>query len=314
MLRHEHGVKILLLALVTTLMACAPGADDDFGADSQLHFIENWTQNPRCGFRFAMQPVIKVCVQSQQSQQVIEAQKQYTLKSLTDWLGALRQVNGQVTDRVEFSCDNAQLTMNVQAGSGTATGSPGRINVFASKQLGTHLHEWGHAFACLGDTYVGRQAGKCKPGHQESIMCWGEYGEDRLYADDIEGVQKAFLKSFPYNPPANGGVAQPLGGAAVQELFVGLTESQLTPQMLVAANKDATRVFVCNKTTGLLSCRSNTPGAVMLTKLAASSTTRAIFGTPGALAINSQMNLLITAEDASGNPLVSRGVAFKARQ
>lgn len=301
-------LRISAMVILSLVAACSPRQQVD-ESNSQLHYIEGWSQNPGCGFRLAMQP-LKVCVRGGSSQKVIDEQKNYTLSALKSWLGALRQVNQQVTDQVDFGCDNARLTMNIQAGEGTATGGPGRINIYASKQLGTHLHEWGHAFACLSDTYMGRQAGKCKPGHRESIMCWGEYGEDRLYDDDIEGIQKTFLKVFPFNPGSGGATQPPSGGAAVQELFLALAKAQ-APTLYVSASKGTARVLLC-PTNSNTSCRANTPGVAILNKLTTNAS-RDIFVSTAPVNTNAAASYVATAEDANGQPIVSRRFGFKAR-
>lgn len=312
------GFKSLLnIALASALLvACgAPVEAPKENNQSQLHFIENWPDSAACGFRKAMKP-INVCVSSQASGADTEKQKQYTLRALTEWLGALRQVNGNVTDQVAFNCGADSLKLNVHAGNATATGGPGFINVYPTKQLGTHLHEWGHAFACLGDTYQGRQAGSCKPGHPESIMCWGEYGEDRLYDDDIKGVQKIFLQKFPSAPGTNTATPPVINNSSVVNIFVALSGPQradnAAPQMLVSVPKTATRVFVCDGRI-TTSCRANTAGAVAMTRLAGEKAGRLLFISPFALTNPGLSNFVITAEDGASQPIVSRRMGFKQR-
>lgn len=187
-------------ALALQTVACGPRQGlDSAQSTSQLHYIEGFSGSSSCGFRRAMQP-ISVCVRSQVDAASTDQQKQFTVAALREWLGALQQINSRVTDQVGFGCGGGSLNLNVKAGEGTAMGRPGSIDVYADKELGTHLHEWGHAFACLSDTYEGGKAGQCKPGHQDSIMCWGEFGEDRLYEDDIVGVQRSFSRYFASSP------------------------------------------------------------------------------------------------------------------
>ncbi len=294
---------------LSSLIGCGPSMQPEEQPASQLHFIENWPQSPSCGFRRALDPVVNVCVRSSASAEATEKQKALTLQALQSWLGAVRQVNQQVTNNVQFACTGNALTLNIQSGDGTATGGPGKINVYPTKNLGSHLHEWGHAFACLGDTYVNGAAGRCKPGHQESIMCWGAYGENRLYGDDIAGVQTSFLRHFQANP-GNGAATVPT--AATKELYVALS-SDAAPRLLVSADKSVSSVAIC-ASRAAVACRANTPGAIVLTRVAtAPTTTRAIFMSPQGLVLNAGATLVITANGSDGLPITSRMIGFKQR-
>lgn len=153
-----------------------------------------WAVSEYCLITKARQPKITVCVQG--SGNTKEAEDK-TRKALTLWLDAIRPLDAKVTKKILFSCEAPDTTVFVYQGSGQEHSNGQNINVFDSSPLGTYLHEYGHAFACLGDTYAYGTAGYCVYGQPHSVMCDGLLVNE-LSQDDIAGVRGQF-KSLAKN-------------------------------------------------------------------------------------------------------------------
>jgi hypothetical protein len=145
-----------------------------------------WQQSSACLITKSLEPSIRMCVTGYNASHA----QQQTKASLLQWLDAVRDLNPAVTSTIEFTCDNPHGRLTVDN-----TGEysyAGDVHVRSNSAPGTYLHEFGHAFACLGDTYVSGTAGYCAYGQPHSIMCDGLLRND-LTADDIAGVRKQFL-------------------------------------------------------------------------------------------------------------------------
>lgn len=181
----------------------APGTTvEDVGTVESPYVI--WQRSSGCLIRKALAPSIRMCVRS--GGDLARAQR-LTRESLLKWLDAIRPLNAQVTQTVEFNCTSYDGTLTVDN-----TGEysyAGQVHVRESSAPGTYLHEFGHAFACLGDTYVNGTAAYCMAGQPHSIMCDGLLRND-LTADDIAGVQVQFnamvagTTAPPSTPGGNG--------------------------------------------------------------------------------------------------------------
>jgi len=163
-------------------------APDEIGqqeADFRL-----WSGSDKCIVTKSLEPAIKICVHGQGD---LDRARQMVSGSLPQWLDAVRGIHPGVTDEVEFTCDKPHGYVRVRGGSGRAFASAGKTTVYNTSKLGTYLHEFGHAFACLGDTYTNNTAGKCQSGQPHSIMCDGFLRTD-LSEDDIAGVREQFIR------------------------------------------------------------------------------------------------------------------------
>ena len=147
-----------------------------------------WMTNSRCLLSHIRVPKIKLCINGNGDHGRAQKISEETLQL---WLEAVENFDDKVTREIEFSCENPHGTITVFAGSGRESASPGHINVFDGSYLGSYLHEFGHAFACLGDTYAGSSAGHCVAGQPHSIMCDGLLRKD-LSQDDIDGLGHQF--------------------------------------------------------------------------------------------------------------------------
>jgi hypothetical protein len=195
-----------ILFMQIFLTNCGPAALPHEETQSMLHFIPFSTTNG-ISLRHAREPVFKICAQGQSNAKVEE----WAVRAALTWLKASRTIDDKVTNKAEISCSSPHININMRPGQSVSFASPGNVNFFTGQKYGELLHELGHALAGLSDTYVGRQAGACKPGQPQSNMCWGAFGPranpeeySGLWADDIEGVQSQHKKLFPdATPPAN---------------------------------------------------------------------------------------------------------------
>jgi len=134
-----------------------------------------------------------------------------TLEAMRQWLDAVRPLDPGVTSSVVLSCESPHGYVRVLNRGEYAT--PGSVQVNSGTVLGTYLHEFGHAFACLGDTYVGGRAGNCMSGQPHSVMCDGLLRND-LSADDVAGAHAQFRALVrPSQSDAGGGGVANAGDA-----------------------------------------------------------------------------------------------------
>lgn len=136
-----------------------------------------------------------ICLQGSASKPDFERAKKYAMKSTVAWLRVLKAYDNTITSNIYYSCENPSLTIVLKNGSGRSYAVPGKTWIYNEVPYATWVHELGHAFVGLGDTYKNAKAGDCRTGQPQSIMCWGGYGPrsdyerfSTLWADDIEGA------------------------------------------------------------------------------------------------------------------------------
>ncbi len=179
---------VIALALVSA--SCRTVGDTPEDSSSDVKFLDNWDPST-CIVAHVDKPSLRVCVDG--TGDIAHAQKM-TEMALKQWLAPLQARYQNIATTIEFGCDHPDATVIVSSGSGTGWAGPGFVKkIFDSSELGTWLHEFGHAFACLGDTYVGGQAGACLAGQPKSVMCWGLL-LNNLTEDDVNGVLQQYLK------------------------------------------------------------------------------------------------------------------------
>lgn len=191
------AVVVLMSVAVGALVSCKTRTAEE---PSDVKFVPGaWNVNS-CTISKALEPEIRVCVKrtaaSTEMQKKIEG-------ALMKWINPLRTKYEGVTQTIKMSCNAPHLNVDLQNGYATCFASPGNITCGTSNQLGTWIHEFGHAFACLGDTYVGRTAGACQQGQPKSIMCYGMLLSE-LTKDDIDGLHHQFqrlaIQKTPIDP------------------------------------------------------------------------------------------------------------------
>jgi hypothetical protein len=187
---HQKLFPIALPLLLTVpLASCGIKAPEPDTSD--LHFTQMMSASS-AGLKHVLNPNYRLCVDGAGA----TVQKQLEVKqALVEWIDAIRDMHPSVTNNVEISCQSPyHMHATVNQGNGTGLGGTFGVKLWSAKGRGEALHEFGHAFAGLGDTYVGGMAGRCQAGQPESIMCWGDFGQDKLYADDIQGIRAQFKR------------------------------------------------------------------------------------------------------------------------
>jgi hypothetical protein len=196
---------------VTSLLAlgCSSndsGAEETVASDESAYVL--WQRGAACMIRRSLEPSIKLCVTG-----VGDLNRARTLsqQSLEQWLNAIRPLHPNVTSVVEFTCTSPHGRLIVDNTGEYAYA--GEIHIRETSAPGTYLHEFGHAFACLGDTYLNGTAAYCAAGQPHSIMCDGLLRND-LTADDIAGAQVQFRAMVdagtpPVTPPSTPPVTPP---------------------------------------------------------------------------------------------------------
>ena len=188
-----------LITSLTLLAVAAVGCESPDTIEQQEADFRLWQQSKKCLVNQSLQPAIKICVHGQGD---LDRGREMVMDSLPQWLDAVRPLHPGVTDKIEFTCDDPHGWVRIRSGSGRAFASAGKTTVYNTSKLGTYLHEFGHAFACLGDTYVGSTAGKCQSGQPHSIMCDGFLRTD-LSDDDIAGVREQFKRMVGLPDPGD---------------------------------------------------------------------------------------------------------------
>ena len=161
-----------------------------------------WQQSANCMITKSLKPALTMCVTGQGD---LDRARKLTEKSLLQWLDAVRDLHSGVASKIVFSCTNPDGRLTVDNNGEYAYA--GDVHLGSSSAEGTYLHEFGHAYACLGDTYVNGTAGACQDGQPHSVMCDGLLRND-LSPDDIAGVRAQFLQMVG----TDGGGATPGGG------------------------------------------------------------------------------------------------------
>ncbi len=189
MIRSRTAASVALsrgaLALLLSVGAsCAAEGELDPAEQQADEFRVAWNPST-CIMARARQPRLRICVRGTGN---IANAREMTRRSLEAWLVPLRQRYEGIATGIEFSCDRPDGTVNVYTGDGRAHAAPGVVlGIYDSRPIGSWIHEFGHAFACLGDTYVGGTAARCQPGQPRSIMCFGLL-LDHITDDDVAGV------------------------------------------------------------------------------------------------------------------------------
>lgn len=175
---------LALTGVVFAFVACGaePADDADVAATIESPYVI-WQRSSACLIHKTNAPTIRMCVTG--NGDLVRA-KQLTEFSLLTWLDALRPIAPNATKSIVFTCTSPDGYLTI-ANNGEYSYA-GNVFVNSNSAKGTYLHEFGHAFACLGDTYVGRTAGACQAGQPHSIMCDGLLRTD-LSSDDVTGVR-----------------------------------------------------------------------------------------------------------------------------
>ncbi len=154
---------------------------------------------------------VKLCVapHSRNLERATEIAKQNASFALRTWLGALKTNDATVNDRVIHTCSGADYTVDLHSTASFSRSLRRDLRAFVFPNQSNHiqvhagalsaglfLHEFGHAFAGLGDTYVEGGQYNCKEGFPASIMCSHFlFGEKLLQADRM-GLRDSYSSSY----------------------------------------------------------------------------------------------------------------------
>jgi|GEM_PF-1728045 len=182
---QNHIFSTLFVVVSLAHFSCDRNDDPDQVAGSELKF-QTFLSPSSCLMRRAGEDKIRICIVGNGNQETV---KDKSSRALQVWLDALDPAANADKTKIEFSCESADIRINAWSGGGGGeSGGPQQINIADGSAFGTYIHEFGHAFACLGDTYVGGMAGQCAAGQPHSVMCDGLLRND-LSQDDIDGIR-----------------------------------------------------------------------------------------------------------------------------
>jgi len=194
------GTALVIIAVLSAIAACTSGCaaateeptEDLDVLDSEYRV---WQRSASCLVTKSLTPSIRMCVTGRGD---LARARTFTEAALKQWLDAVRPLNEGVTATIVFTCDAPDGRVRVDNVGEYAM--PADVHVNNGTVFGTYLHEFGHAFACLGDTYVGGRAGACMQGQPHSAMCDGLL-RNNLSSDDVSGVQAQFRSMVQAGPP-----------------------------------------------------------------------------------------------------------------
>ena len=197
-----RAASVALIVGLAALAGCTAPSTEREATSTESPYIV-WQRSEKCMIRQALKPSIKVCVTGSGD---LDRVKTLTTESLLKWLDAIRPLNAAITSTVELTCTapDGYLTVDNTGEYSYA----GDVHINSGSAPGTILHEFGHAFACLGDTYLGRTAGACASGQPHSIMCDGLLRYD-LSSDDIDGVRAQYVAMVGTGTGGGGGPVGP---------------------------------------------------------------------------------------------------------
>lgn len=230
----------MMIALTLAVTATQGCKSNDAATNSEVKYevFPGSAQNSSCLFKIALSRPVKLCtINYGVSAQEAETIKTQVTKAFSIWTSALKTLDGSAHTTLELSAcaQNAQGQITTAAdqyihmrpGSGIPTSGPGApLTIYPwmpnlagqalTLNMATVLHEFGHSFACLNDTYAGRQAGVCKPGQPNSVMC-DNFSFQALQTDDIAGLKYNYDLYKGGRPVAqsghpNNGTQQTAGG------------------------------------------------------------------------------------------------------
>ena len=285
--------RLVCFVAALSVVSCAENAEQ-YHQHSELHFKHMGT-NKGCGLTQARAETFNVCIRGNVDSKYVKRAEGFLERSLLTWMRALKQIDDKVTGNISFSCEKkAHLNITLRPGNGTSFAGcrrgGGRSTIYVGKSYGTTLHEMGHAFAGLADTYSGRSAGNCQPGQPASIMCWGAYGPNKdakgfslLWEDDVKGIQARYRRIFTDLTPhpekldllGSIDVKNPWSGFAGEKtpesnsIYVKLVKENdfsTEQRVFVSVPKSENALYVCNSNSGV-ECISQSQNLLGVTKI-----------------------------------------------
>jgi hypothetical protein len=197
--------KFISAVAIVVFAGCAPRPEaQSRKSKSSLDFI-SFGDTQLATLKAMRSSEFKLCVQNQGYAGSMEVQKTNAMQGLLTWYKAIRQIDPTIKNNIKLDCNNSDVEVNVNGGAGRSYTTGNVITLDAGNGDGSILHEFGHGFAGLSDTYDTStgQAGACVQGQPTSVMCWGMYGKrdsaghSLLYADDVKGIQANYKSVFP---------------------------------------------------------------------------------------------------------------------
>ena len=199
----KHVVTSLMLIL--SLSACKT-RDEQNGELKWLPFSN------RLSFQGVHNNSVGLCISRQagiQQRSMAYASEQAN-QALRAWLKALYEIDPTVTTAVTITCSNQDYTVKIFTEARFRSHLRGDMRAFVEPNNGSivntpestldynlFLHEFGHAFANLGDTYLaGAAPGRCQSGQPNSIMCSHYVFGQRLMADDLAGLKAQYADPY----------------------------------------------------------------------------------------------------------------------
>ncbi len=141
---------------------------------------------------------------------VAERAKELGILALKAWAYQVSRLSRFATTQVTHSCQSPHYYIKIYTVESFARQFNRDLRSFVKAEEGntiyTHdaavnssgvlLHEFGHAFAGLADTYVNNGNYDCQNGHPASLMCSHYRYGSKIMSDDVEGLKQGYAISL----------------------------------------------------------------------------------------------------------------------
>jgi hypothetical protein len=201
--------KLFILIAVIGLMSSCREQDSENSQDSVLHW--NYWNNP-ISFNGIYQTEMRICIAAQKSvgAPTIDRAQITAIDALRTWAIQVRRLSRYATTKVVYSCASPHYRIIIYTSTSFARLFNSQLRSFVKTEqvntIYTHdgavnapgvlLHEFGHAFAGLGDTYVNGGNYDCQPGQPASLMCSHFRFGSKLMTDDLDGLKNVYAINF----------------------------------------------------------------------------------------------------------------------
>jgi hypothetical protein len=192
------------------MASCGPSKNQNEDSSLKWRFFTN-----PLAFNGIHESEIRLCILAQKSVgvSVAELARKNGILALSTWTNLVAKMSPWVTTKIVYSCKSPHYNIKIYTTDSFARQFNRELRSFVSltetNTIFTHtnavntsgllLHEFGHAFAGLGDTYVNGGNFDCQAGQPPSLMCSHFRYGSRIMKDDLEGLRSGYsLKAGDY--------------------------------------------------------------------------------------------------------------------
>ncbi|MCX6119085.1 MAG: hypothetical protein NT027_16230, partial [Proteobacteria bacterium] len=198
-----YKLLVLSCVIILSMASCGPSKSQNENSSLKWRFFTN-----PLAFNGIHESEIRLCVLAQKSVglSVADSAKRNGILALSTWVKLVAKMSPWVNPKIVYSCKSPHYNIKIYSTDSFARQFNRELRSFVSlsetNTIFTHtnavntagllLHEFGHAFAGLGDTYVNGGNFDCQTGQPPSLMCSHFRFGSRIMSDDIEGLKSGY--------------------------------------------------------------------------------------------------------------------------